>query len=261
MNDYKLSEEQLAAYERDGFLILPGYFARADMDEMLEIARADRALMENANDRLDSTGKISRLSLRYDLSPSVYSAYARHRAIVEPMEQLVGGEIYHYHHKMMLKEPRVGGAWEWHQDYGYWYANFLYADMASCMIAVDRANRENGCLQVLKGSHKLGRLEHGKTGDQTGADMERVEEVRKKLQTVYCEMEPGTALFFHSNLLHRSDPNESEHSRWALICCYSAASNSTFRAETKAGHYEKLGCWDVEQVRAAAAQHRREVGR
>ena len=61
MNDYKFSEEQLAAYERDGFLILPGYFARADMDEMLEIARADRALMENANDRLDSTGKISRL--------------------------------------------------------------------------------------------------------------------------------------------------------------------------------------------------------
>ncbi|MFT5086801.1 MAG: ectoine hydroxylase [Planctomycetota bacterium] len=260
MDNYTLSEEQVAAYERDGFLILPEYFARADMDKMLEIARADRVLMENANDRLDSAGKVSRLSLRYDLAPSVYSAYVRHRAIVEPMEQLVGGEIYHYHHKMMLKEPRVGGAWEWHQDYGYWYANFLYSDMASCMISVDRANRENGCLQVLKGSHKLGRLEHGKTGDQTGADMERVEEVRKNMETVYCEMEPGTLLFFHSNLLHRSDPNESEHSRWALICCYSAASNPTFRAEAAAGHYEKLQRWDTEEVRAAAEKHRGEVG-
>jgi len=36
---------------------------------------------------------------------------------------LLGEEVYHYHSKMMLKEPQVGGAWEWHQDYGYWYKN------------------------------------------------------------------------------------------------------------------------------------------
>ena len=155
MPGYALSAAQVAQYEEEGFLLLPDFFPRQDMDQMLAIARADKALQDNANDRLDSAGKVSRLSLRYDLPASVYSAYARHRAIVEPMEQLIGQEVFHYHHKMMLKEPRVGGAWEWHQDYGYWYANFLRADMASCMIAVDRANRENGCLQVLKGSHKL----------------------------------------------------------------------------------------------------------
>ncbi len=259
MTDYALSAAQVAQYWDDGFLLLPAFFPREDMDLMLEIARADRALQENANDRLDSTGKVSRLSLRYDLPASVYSAYVQHRAVVEPMEQLIGGEVFHYHHKMMLKEPRVGGAWEWHQDYGYWYANFLSADMASCMIAVDRASRENGCLQVLRGSHKLGRLEHGKTGDQTGADMERVRAVERTLERVYCEMEPGTLLFFHSNLLHRSDPNESERSRWALICCYSAASNPTFRADAKNGHYAALERWDVEQVQAAAQQHWQEV--
>jgi hypothetical protein len=35
------------------------------------------------------------------------------------MERLLDGEVYHYHHKMILKEPKIGGAWEWHQDYGY----------------------------------------------------------------------------------------------------------------------------------------------
>ena len=171
------------------------------------------------------------------------------------MEQLLGEEVFHYHHKMMLKEPRVGGAWEWHQDYGYWYANFLRADMASCMIAVDRATKENGCLQVLKGSHKLGRLEHGRRGSQVGADMERVGVVLEYLEVVSCEMEPGTALFFHSNLLHRSDSNESDDSRWALICCYSATSNPTFRPEARAGQYEKLERWSAAAVAEAVERH------
>ncbi len=57
---------------------------------------------------------------------------------------------------MMLKEPFVGGAWEWHQDYGYWYKNgCLLPHMASCLIAVDRATKANGCLQILKGSHEM----------------------------------------------------------------------------------------------------------
>lgn len=60
------------------------------------------------------------------------------------------------------KEPRVGGAWEWHQDYGYWYKNgFLYPeDMISVMVALTDATIENGCLQVLKGTHKMQRIEH-----------------------------------------------------------------------------------------------------
>ena len=68
-----------------------------------------------------------------------------------------------------LEGAATGGAWEWHQDYGYWYNNgCLFPDLASCLIAVDRATRRNGCLQVLKGSHHLGRIDHGKIGDQTG---------------------------------------------------------------------------------------------
>ena len=42
-------------------------------------------------------------------------------------------------------------------------------------------------------------------------------------------MAPGDALFFHPNLLHRSDQNHSEHDRWALICCYNARSNSPYK--------------------------------
>ena len=62
----------------------------------------------------------------------------------------------------------------------------------------------------------MGRLTHVKIGDQTGADPERVAAAAERLELVYVEMEPGDALFFHPNMLHRSDQNRSPNDRWAL---------------------------------------------
>jgi ectoine hydroxylase-related dioxygenase (phytanoyl-CoA dioxygenase family) len=165
------------------------------------------------------------------------------------MEAVMGDEVYLYHYKMTMKDPKVGGAWEWHQDYGYWYNNgCLYPDMASCYIAVDPANRENGCLQVIKRSHKLGRIEHGKFGGQTGADPERTGLALEHLDLVYCEMQPGDALFFHANLLHRSDQNHSDTPRWGLICCYNTRHNP---CKDLPGHpsYSHLDKWDDDRIK------------
>ena len=83
--------------------------------------------------------------------------------------------IHHVHNALLLLasltscvEPRVGGRWEWHQDFGYWYeVGCLQPEkMLSVMVAIDAATVENGCLEVLRGSHKLGRLHHGNTGEQ-----------------------------------------------------------------------------------------------
>ena len=43
------------------------------------------------------------------------------------------------------------------------------------------------------------------------------------------ESNPGDAVFFHCNLLHRSDQNRSDLARWSLICCYNAASNDPYK--------------------------------
>ena len=100
--------------------------------------------------------------------------------------------------KMIFKDPLIGGAFAWHQDYGYWYqTGCLQPLLSSVMIAVDPAKRGNGCLQVLRQSHHLGRIDHKQTGDQAGAEMERVKEALKIFDLVYVEMEPGDALFFH----------------------------------------------------------------
>lgn len=65
------------------------------------------------------------------------------------MESCLGGAVTHYHSKLLLKPPRQGGVWNWHQDYGYWYKDyFLAPDMLTAYFAVDCATLENGCMKV-----------------------------------------------------------------------------------------------------------------
>lgn len=225
-----LSDEQVAAYHEDGYVVVKGMFDAEEIDLLGRAAREDRELDRRSQGREDGEGGSVRLSLWNHPGNGIYGMYARCRRIVDSMEKILEGEVYHYHSKMILKDPEIGGAWTWHQDYGYWYQNgVLFPLLSSVMIAVDPATRENGCLQVLKGSHRIGRVDHKLTGEQAGADMERVDEALKVLDLVHVEMDPGDAVFFHCNILHRSDRNASPNPRWTLICCYNAARNNPYR--------------------------------
>lgn len=236
----KVSPSEIEAFQRDGYVIVRGLLSAEEVTLLGQIARADQALTQSTYGRKDASGLPVTLAVRNELSDDIYSAITRSERIVRRMEAYLGGEVYHWHHKLILKEPRVGGAWEWHQDYGYWYHNAcLRPDLASCLIAIDRATRANGCLQVLKGSHQIGRIDHGKTGDQTGADLERVNVALTQCELVYVELDPGDAVLFHSNLLHRSDQNRSDDPRWALICCYNRRDNSPYK-ETRHPAYSPL---------------------
>lgn len=239
----QLRPDQIDAFHRDGFVIVEGFLCEAEISLLGRIARADRSMQESAVIRTDEQGGTIRLEIRNSLGDDIYSAVVRSERIVRAMEVLLGGEVYHYHHKLILKDARTGGAWEWHQDYGYWYSNgCLFPDMASCLIAIDPATRENGCLQVLRGSHKMGRIDHGPIGDQTGADPERVAAASERLELVHVELSPGSAVIFHGNTLHRSDANTSERNRWAFICCYNRASNDPYK-ESRHPKYSPLEVW------------------
>ena len=232
-----ITDDQLWQFETDGYLLLPDLFAADEINLLLKTARDDKSLETSALERRDGEGGITKLKIWNEAGDDLYGRFVRCRRIVDTMERLLGGEVYFYHSKLMLKEPFTGGAWAWHQDYGYWYNNgCLFPYMASCLIALDRATRENGCLQVLKGSHRAGRIDHGKVGDQTGANIERVEHFKHICPLFYCEMEPGSAIFFHCNLLHRSDQNQSASPRWSYIACYNAARNNP----VKEHHHPRL---------------------
>jgi len=222
-----LTESDITQYERDGYLIKRKLYSQQEMDLLLAACKSDKDLQDNHLIRKDTTGKVSKLSMWSHPGDDLYGMFARSERLVTAIEQLLHDEVYHYHSKVMLKEPLVGGAWEWHQDYGYWYKNgCLYPNMVSAMIAIDKADKENGCLQVLKGSHYLGRINHGVTGDQQGAEMVRVEAAIKLHELVYGELEPGDVFFLHCNTLHTSAANTSTRPRWSYIIAYNAKSNN-----------------------------------
>ncbi len=237
MQSHTLTRDQLEHYARDGFVIVRERFDREEVELLEAVGRKSREI-QNARAMKDASGAESKIWITAEAKTDIYNAYAYDPRIVCAMEQLLGGAVYVWHYKMMLKEPRVGGAWEWHQDYGYWYKDHcLTPDLASCMVGVNKADRENGCLQVLRGSHRIGRINHDAAGGQTGADPERIAAAEKRFELVYAELNPGDALYFHANLLHRSDQNRSERPRWAFICCYNAMDNVPYAAH---GHGEAI---------------------
>lgn len=225
-----LDAKQIAQFHEDGMVVVRGLFDAEETSLLRRAMELDPAVQSHIIDRLDAKGAATKIALWNRAGDSVYGLAARSARIVDTAEALLGGPVYHFQSKLTAKEPKVGGAWEWHQDYGYWYHNgCLFPDMLSIMVALDRSWLENGCLELVKGSHKLGRIDHVPVpGEaQVVADPERMKHIVERLPIVPAELEPGDAVFFHANVLHRSAQNRSPHRRWTFLCCYNRADNDT----------------------------------
>jgi len=232
MSTTTLTPQQIDLFHKDGYVIVKNFLTPAAVEKLYNTAIGDNTMENNAINVTDQTGKNSKLSLWFTPGNDVFGYLTRSESMVNGVAALLDSDapVCHFHSKLMQKEPKVGGAWEWHQDYGYWYKNqFMFPDqLISVMVALTPANKQNGCLQVIKGSHKLGRINHGFAGEQVGADMVMVNNALQTMDLVYVEIESGDALFFHSNILHRSEANLSDHPRWSIISCYTSQSNLAY---------------------------------
>jgi ectoine hydroxylase-related dioxygenase (phytanoyl-CoA dioxygenase family) len=235
-----LTEQNKKDYWENGFLLIKSLFTQAETKKLRSIADKDMQQTEIMV-KGDQSGNLTKLKMWDRPGDDIYGMFSRNEKIVDNVELLFGEPVYIYSAKMILKNAKEGGAWEWHQDYGYWY-NYgcLLPTMNSCIIAIDAATKENGCLQVLRGSHKIGRINHDRINDQTVADNEKIQEAIKKFELEYIEMQPGDALIFDGNLLHRSDSNHSDFDRWSFIASYNTVTNKPYKKVREYGNYEAL---------------------
>lgn len=216
------------AFDRDGYVIIRGLIQPDECERLERSINADGGIVEHAYGRDDGMGRRTRLALWNNPGNDVTGMMARIPRVRETMTTLLGGDVYHYHSKLMMKDAHTGGAHLWHQDFGYWQHNgCLYPNMGTCFITLDRMDAENAGLKVLRGSHKLGLLQHTQTAGQAEADLRRMGWAEESgLERVQLEMEPGDACFFHCLTLHSSGQNHSDRRRWCFLVAFNRVDNN-----------------------------------
>ena len=91
---------QMEAYLRDGYVQVPGLFDAEEIALMRAAIETDPALQQSLYDRKDTAGMATRMATWNHPGDSVYGLAARSERVVDTMEAMLGGEVYHYHSKL-----------------------------------------------------------------------------------------------------------------------------------------------------------------
>lgn len=236
-----LSEAQWAHYERDGFLILGAVLDQGEVealqgridDIMLGVAPLDysRLLMQldSPDGKYENAGAMTRghkgATLAYrkiqDLEHDELFLNLMQKPIFrEICAHIYGNEtpIAAFRAMFMNKPASAGTLLPWHQDR---WSNLDRDPLITTWTALDPATVENGCVEVIVGSHKWGLLNPDHPSGFVTP--EQGEKAMAENGTRFLEMAPGEVVLMHNWLLHRSDKNHSAQSRRAFSVCYMAA--------------------------------------
>ncbi len=157
----KLSADQIAAYDRDGFMVFPNLL---NLDEVAllknELARVGDIHDERVV-RERSGGPRIVYGLHEQEGPTAsraYEALVRSPRILEPAKALLRDDVYVYHTKANTKMALDGAIYEWHQDYINWKMMDGPPEprILTAMVMLDKSTELGGCLYFVPGSHKLG---------------------------------------------------------------------------------------------------------
>ncbi len=229
-----LTEAQVAAYRRDGYLAVPGLI---EPERIAELRRVTEAFVERSRAvtrsddvfDLDPRHRADAPVLRRIKNPAdhhpLYRWVAFESPIPDVVAELIGPDLRFHHSKLNLKGSHVGAPVEWHQDAAFYpHSN---DDVLAVGLLLDDATAENGCLAVLPGSHRGPVYEHydaaGRfVGCMRPADVARLE-AAEGARTRLLALPAGSIHIHHYRLVHWSAPNASPAERRLLINSYSAA--------------------------------------
>lgn len=231
-----LTEQQLAQYRRDGFLIFPGLFSKAEV-EALRAETARLSTLDCETVVREKTGGVRSIFRVHEddgaTRSAAFHALVRSPRVLRPVQQALDtDEVYVYHTKINTKPAIEGTVWMWHQDYGSWKRDGCpRPDMATFAVTMTDSTEMNGALYVVPGSHRGGRIEpyyDESTSYKFWAvpKKEIVEVLRRPPPPVAITGAAGTCVLFHCNLLHASGHNLSAEDRWHIYISFNACANA-----------------------------------
>lgn len=214
-----LSKNELAQFQEDGYLIVNDLFSPAEV-EALRAAADDPCVRKQLKERGADEHCVHLLEIT--AKHDAFKELARDNRITSRLAQLIGEDIQLQHSKLATKPSKKGaGAFGWHQDFAYFPHSNL--DLAAVMVMLDDATPENGGMYAVKGSHKLGFLNHTRDGYFGGECLEKqVWEAHPK-NVVPLMARAGGITIHHALTLHGSPPNHSGRPRRGVVFQYRAS--------------------------------------
>jgi phytanoyl-CoA hydroxylase len=232
------TQGEVVRFARDGFHVVRGLAPAAVREPILALAQRDLAervdpLEYEADlgypgaptDRTSPGGATVRRLLRAcDRDPAIRD-WATSTTLAVHLRALLGPRIelsQAHHNCIMTKHPQYSSVTGWHRDVRYWA--FERPQLVSVWLALGRETVENGCLQVLPGTHAMDLDPARLDGAQFLRTGVRVNDALLATK-VDVELDPGDVLFFHARLFHAAGANRTAQTKFSAVFTYHAADN------------------------------------
>jgi len=226
-----LTDEQIAAYRRDGYLAVPGLIDRERVEALRRttdafVERSRSLTRSDAVFDLDPRHTAAAPALRRIKNPAdhdpLYAWVALESPILDVVSELIGPSIRFHHSKLNLKGRRIGAPVEVHQDAAFYpHSN---DDVLAVGLLLDDATAENGAMAVLPGSHRGPIHTHFDAQGRFTGGLRREDVARlDRSVAVLLALPAGSIHIHHYRLVHWSAPNTSPGERRLLINSYTAA--------------------------------------
>ena len=194
---FKTSDRRASYFQREPYI-------KAETSEKLELMESNGYPVLR---KIERTGHLS----------TVFFDLARHPKLVQTVQNLIGSDLLLFRSTLMFKPAFHGSAHGFHQDSAYW--PMIPPTLVTVSIALNDANPENGCFKVIPKSHLWGLQDWGRISrrhdepltDRTDIDMS---------DQIHVPLKAGSALFFHSLMVHGSEANRSPKPRNTALYAY-----------------------------------------
>ncbi len=210
----KLTAEELALYEKQGYLEVTNVITR---EELVELNREIDLIRENPDPHQDSN-RIFRLGLRSQMADD----FCKDERLLTLVEDIVYPGIAIYAVKMVEKQPHDSTVCHWHQDNAYFDRHSTSESRMSVWIPLQDCDENNGCLWVVPGSHKKPLLPH-EVQDNGICRLSFSAGTEDMPGAIPCKVSAGSVILFHGQTWHRSLGNKTSNHRRSFIITYQDA--------------------------------------
>jgi non-heme Fe2+,alpha-ketoglutarate-dependent halogenase len=207
-----LTDAQVAAYHRDGYLTPLRAMSAAEMADLK--AKYD-ALCAREGGMLSK-----RTNQKPHLLVTWLNDLARHPKVLDAVEDVIGPNILCWASGFFHKPAHNPGFVSWHQDSTYW--GLSSPDVVTAWIAFERSTPQSGCMRVIPGTQRIDQVPHK---DTFAADnlLSRGQEIAVQVdegQAKDIVLEPGEFSLHHVRIIHGSEPNNADWPRIGFTIRY-----------------------------------------